>query len=79
MKNPYIVTDKAGFEVAGIRNPGAGAVIYLTDRQAEHPLRIREIARPPAVASEPELSIKEDATAILDAPAEAKAPKGESK
>ena len=54
MKRPYVVTSNAGFEVAGIRNPGVGQTIYLTDRQAEHPLRLREITKPAVPAEAPE-------------------------
>lgn len=46
MKKEYIVSPKAGFEVAGIRNPGNGKSIFLTDAQAEQPLRTGEILRP---------------------------------
>jgi hypothetical protein len=50
MKSEYIVTDKAGFEVAGRRSPGVGKSVFLTDKQAEHPLRLKEIARPTPAA-----------------------------
>ncbi|WP_395175514.1 hypothetical protein [Roseibium alexandrii] len=39
----YEVTEKAGREVAGVANPGAGKSIELTAAQAEHPLRIGHI------------------------------------
>jgi len=40
----YIVTKSAGPYVAGLRNPGAGIVLYLTERQAAHDLRLGSLA-----------------------------------
>lgn len=45
-KTEYIITEKAGFEVAGGRNPGAGKSLFLSDAQAEHLFRNGEIRRP---------------------------------
>jgi len=45
MKIPFYVTDTAGKEVAGLRNPGVGKAILLTESQAEQPLRMRHITR----------------------------------
>lgn len=39
----FTITDKAGKEVAGMPNPGAGETIELTTLQAEHPMRIGHI------------------------------------
>ena len=36
----YIVTKTAGPYVAGLRNPGAGKILDLTERQAAHELRL---------------------------------------
>ena len=42
----FNVTALAGREVAGKRNPGAGETITLSEKQAEHPLRLGHIERP---------------------------------
>ena len=39
----YIVTKSAGPYVAGLRNPGVGKILDLTDRQAAHELRLGSI------------------------------------
>ena len=39
----YIITTSGDF-VAGVRNPGKGKFIKLTDLQAAHPLRLGHIA-----------------------------------
>ncbi|MDF3606560.1 hypothetical protein PE067_10650 [Paracoccus sp. DMF-8] len=39
MAKRYKITIKAGTHVAGRKNPGAGSVLTLTDKQAEQPLR----------------------------------------
>ena len=36
----YAITERAGPFVAGIRNTGVGTVLELTERQAEHKLRL---------------------------------------
>ncbi|WP_273792378.1 hypothetical protein [Brucella anthropi] len=56
-RKKFEVTEKAGHFVAGIRNPGANAPIYLTEEQAEYPLMLGEVRRP-IVAAEPEASAK---------------------
>lgn len=48
MKKPFIVTERAGGEVAGMKSPGARSTIMLSDKQAEHPLRIGDIKVPEA-------------------------------
>lgn len=48
MKSEFIVTTD-GTDVAGQRSPGIGKSIFLTEKQAEHPLRLRHIARPSAM------------------------------
>ena len=53
----YIITEKAGRFVAGMRNPGAGVTIKLSDRQAAHDLRVgalRRAGEPALGASAPE-------------------------
>ncbi len=42
----YVVTKLAGREISGVRNPGAGKVIELTEKQARHPLRQKHIEVP---------------------------------
>lgn len=60
MAKRYKITTKAGTHVAGRKNPGAGSVLTLTDKQAEQPLRDGAIVpegQPtvaPAAAVEPE-------------------------
>jgi hypothetical protein len=53
----YAITERAGPFVAGIRNTGVGTVLDLTERQAEHELRLGTLVRLPepgeSVASEP--------------------------
>ena len=39
----YAITDKAGRFVAGHRNTGVGMVLELTEKQAEHELRLGTI------------------------------------
>lgn len=45
-KANFDVTDKAGVFVAGMRSPGAGKTMELTDEQAFYPLLIGELRRP---------------------------------
>ena len=42
----FKVTEKAGEFVAGIRNPGAGKTLPLTEEQAEYALILGELERP---------------------------------
>ena len=44
-KTTFYVTSDAGKEVAGIRNPGAGEPLVLSEAQAAPPLRLRHISR----------------------------------
>lgn len=44
----FVITELAGREVAGMRNPGAGVTIELSEKQAEYPLRLGHIKRPGA-------------------------------
>lgn len=57
MKKQYVVTTDAR-EVAGMRSPGNGKTVMLTERQAEHPLRIGTIAEPVLKAPEKKRSRK---------------------
>lgn len=57
MKTEFIVLTDAR-EVAGQRSPGAGNSIFLTEKQAEHPLRLRQIRRPLAEAPVVEPSVE---------------------
>jgi hypothetical protein len=43
----YAITERAGPFVAGIRNTGVGTVLDLTERQAEHELRLGTLVRLP--------------------------------
>lgn len=47
MKKSYYVTEDAGKTVAGLSNPGTGREILLTEKQAEHPLRLGHISHHP--------------------------------
>ena len=50
----YAITERAGPFVAGIRNTGVGTVLDLTERQAEHELRLGTLtALDVAVAAPP--------------------------
>ena len=55
----YAITERAGPFVAAHRNTGVGTVLDLTERQAEHELRLGTLtaldvaAAPPAAAEEP--------------------------
>ena len=81
----YAITERAGPFVAGIRNTGVGTVLDLTERQAEHELRLGTLValpnpqeravteprfEPPAVAAaRPEPSTAPDIAQDTDAPA----------
>lgn len=52
----YAITERAGPFVAGIRNTGVGTVIELTERQAEHELRLGSLVVLPVVAGKPEVT-----------------------
>ena len=81
----YAITERAGPFVAGIRNTGVGTVLDLTERQAEHELRLGTLVRlpepdtstaverriePPLVApAPPELSTAPVTEQDTDAPA----------
>ena len=43
--NRYAITEKAGRFVAGQTNTGVGTVLSLTDKQAEHELRLGTLRR----------------------------------
>lgn len=51
-KIEYEVTDKAGQYVAGVRSPGAGASIMLTEEQAHYGLIAGELRLPPETKKE---------------------------
>lgn len=52
--NRYAITEKAGRFVAGQTNAGVGTVLTLTDRQAEHELRLGTLRRLNVPGSEPD-------------------------
>ena len=67
----YAITEKAGRFVAGQTNPGAGTVLELTEKQAEHEVRLgtlKALDAPPAPEPAPE--------AAQEAAGEAQAPAG---
>jgi hypothetical protein len=43
--NRYVITEKAGRFVAGQTNTGVGTVLTLTEKQAEHELRLGTLRR----------------------------------
>lgn len=52
----YAITERAGPFVAGIRNTGVGTVLELTERQAEHELRLGSLVALPVLTGEPEVT-----------------------
>ena len=50
----YAITEKAGRFVAAHRNTGVGMVLELTEKQAEHELRLGSLV---ALDTSPELSV----------------------
>lgn len=42
-RKSYTVTERAGAFVAGMRSPGAGKTMLLTEEQAVHALQLREL------------------------------------
>jgi hypothetical protein len=52
--NRYAITEKAGRFVAGQTNTGVGTVLTLTEKQAEHELRLGTLRRLDVPSSEPE-------------------------
>lgn len=54
MKKEFYVADAAGPMVAGLKSPGAGKKIMLTEGQAEHPLRLGHIVREAPKVEKPE-------------------------
>ena len=57
----YAITEKAGPFVAAHRNTGVGTVLDLTERQAEHELRLGTLVRlhepDESVAAEPRIEL----------------------
>jgi hypothetical protein len=47
----YAITERAGPFVAGYRNTGVGTVLELTERQAEHELRLGTLTALDAVVA----------------------------
>ena len=66
----YAITERAGPFVAAHRNTGVGTVLDLTERQAEHELRLGTLVRLPepdrSTAAEPRV----DAPLVAAAPPE---------
>jgi hypothetical protein len=63
----YAITERAGPFVAAHRNTGVGTVLDLTERQAEHELRLGTLAALPITASpkadEPPVDVPDGAVA----------------
>jgi hypothetical protein len=59
----YAITERAGPFVAGHRNTGVGTILDLTERQAEHELRLGTLVR----LTEPDQSAagKPDVAAVI--------------
>jgi len=58
----YVVTKSAGPYVAGLRNPGIGKVLDLTERQAAHELRLGSLRPAGSKEDEPKERRKERST-----------------
>jgi hypothetical protein len=65
----YAITERAGPFVAGIRNTGVGTVLDLTERQAEHELRLGSLVALPLVGGTPEVTPSDPAWAGSGEPA----------
>lgn len=65
----YAITERAGPFVAGIRNTGVGTVLELTERQAEHELRLGSLVALRVLTGEPELTPSVPALAGSGGPA----------
>lgn len=81
MAKRYKITTKAGKYVAGRKNPGAGSVLTLTDKQAEQPLRdgaiVPEGQASVAPAADPEPSTDKQAKQPARKPAADKTASGD--
>jgi hypothetical protein len=68
----YAITERAGPFVAAHRNTGVGTVLDLTERQAEHELRLGTLAALPILASpkadEPPTDMPDGAVAAATPP-----------
>jgi len=67
----YAITETAGRFVAGQTNTGVGTVLELTEKQAEHEVRLGSLraldVKPAAKATKPaKLTTKPDATEAAD-------------
>jgi len=52
-KTEFEITEKAGAFVAGVRSPGAGKILPLTEDQAYYALLAGELRRPDAKSAKP--------------------------
>lgn len=57
-KIDYLVTERAGAFVAGMRSPGAGKRLALTEEQAAYALQAGELKLPPAAEPKPSTASK---------------------
>ena len=60
----YIVTKMAGPYVVGLRNPGAGKILDLTERQAAHELRLGSLKPASSKDEEPKEKRRERSTPL---------------
>jgi hypothetical protein len=66
----YAITERAGPFVAGIRNTGVGTVLELTERQAEHELRLGTLVRLPEPHENAAVEPRIQSPAVYAAPVE---------
>ena len=73
----YAITEKAGSFVASYRNSGVGTVLELTERQAEHELRLGTLRALDSARAETQPRLDEapeapDDAAVAQVPVESK-------
>ena len=64
----YAITERAGPFVAAHRNTGVGTVLELTERQAEHELRLGTLVRLPEPDDRPAAELRGDPELTASAP-----------
>ena len=70
----YAITERAGPFVAGIRNTGVGTVLELTERQAEHELRLGTLVCLPEPQESAAAEARVDPAPVTPAPLEFSTP-----
>ena len=79
--NRYAITEKAGRFVAGQTNTGVGTVLILTDKQAEHEVRLgtlRPLDVPAAKKAKKAPTAKDKKAAKVDVQADEDGAEGDS-